>query len=64
MGQQGKALEFYMIAAHLTPKDILLWKRLARMSKEQGKYRQAIYCYTKGSFFFRKQLQTGLIRFV
>lgn len=36
-----------MIAAHLTPKDISLWKRLAQLSSEQGLVRQAIYCHTQ-----------------
>jgi general transcription factor 3C polypeptide 3 (transcription factor C subunit 4) len=31
-GDRDKALNFYMIAAHLTPKDIVLWKRLASWS--------------------------------
>lgn len=33
MKDPKKALEFYMIAAHLTPKDLLQWKRLAQMSR-------------------------------
>lgn len=36
-----------MIAAHLTPKDISLWKRLATMSTDQGQIRQAIYCFSQ-----------------
>lgn len=36
-----------MIAVHLTPKDISLWKRLAQLSTQQGLVRQAIYCYTQ-----------------
>jgi general transcription factor 3C polypeptide 3 (transcription factor C subunit 4) len=31
-GDREKALNFYMIAAHLTPKDIVLWTRLASWS--------------------------------
>lgn len=42
-----KALDFYMIAAHLTPRDISLWRRLANMSTDQGLIRQAVYCYTQ-----------------
>lgn len=42
-----KALDFYMITAHMTPKDIALWKRLAALSSEMGFMRQAIYCLTK-----------------
>lgn len=36
-----QALDFYMIAAHLTPKDVLLWKRLAALSSELGFWRSA-----------------------
>ena len=36
-----------MIAAHLTPKDLSLWKRLAQLSTEQGLIRQAVYCYSQ-----------------
>lgn len=32
MSDRKKALNFYMIAAHLTPKDSVLWKRLASWS--------------------------------
>ena len=47
MGEPRKALDFYMIAAHLTPKDITLWHRLATLSAELGFVRQAIYCLGK-----------------
>ncbi|EFJ49086.1 hypothetical protein VOLCADRAFT_90359 [Volvox carteri f. nagariensis] len=46
-GQPRKALDFFMIAAHLSPKDVALWKRLASMSTELGFYRQAVYCLSK-----------------
>lgn len=42
-----KALDFYMVAAHLTPKDLSLWHRLATLSTELGFVRQAIYCLGK-----------------
>jgi general transcription factor 3C polypeptide 3 (transcription factor C subunit 4) len=32
LGDRRKALNFYMIAAHLTPKDSSLWRRLAAWS--------------------------------
>jgi len=47
MGDLKRGLDFYMIAAHLTPKDLALWKRLAKLSSEQGNARQAIYCLSK-----------------
>ncbi|EFN59685.1 hypothetical protein CHLNCDRAFT_133218 [Chlorella variabilis] len=47
VGDVKKSLDFYMIAAHLTPKDISLWRRLAQLSADQGLVRQAIYCYTQ-----------------
>lgn len=46
-GDKKKALDLYMIAAHITPRDINLWKRLATMSSDQGLIRQAVYCYTQ-----------------
>lgn len=46
---QRKALDFYMIAVHLTPRDISLWRRLAALSTDLGFLRQAIYCLTKVS---------------
>jgi hypothetical protein len=39
-----QSLQFYMIAAHLTPRDIVLWRRLAQLSADQGFVTQAIYC--------------------
>ncbi|KAL6560554.1 hypothetical protein OROGR_004113 [Orobanche gracilis] len=47
MGDKKKALNFYMIAAHLTPKDCSLWKLLVARSIEQGDKRQANYCLNK-----------------
>ncbi|KAL4427748.1 hypothetical protein ABPG75_001837 [Micractinium tetrahymenae] len=47
IGDAKKSLDFYMIAAHLTPKDISLWKRLATLSTDQGQIRQAIYCFSQ-----------------
>ncbi len=47
LGRQRKALDFYMIAVHMTPSDVDLWRRLANLSTNLGFFRQAIYCYTK-----------------
>lgn len=47
LGDTRKALDFYMIAGHLPPKDVDLWRRLAAMSTQQGFTRQAIYCLNK-----------------
>ncbi|KAG8377210.1 hypothetical protein BUALT_Bualt08G0004500 [Buddleja alternifolia] len=47
MNDHKKALNFYMIAAHLTPKDASLWKLLVTRSIEQGDKRQANYCLNK-----------------
>ena len=49
LGRQRKALDFYMIAVHMTPADVDLWRRLANLSTNLGFFRQAIYCYTKVS---------------
>ncbi|KAK4390009.1 Transcription factor tau subunit sfc4 [Sesamum angolense] len=47
MNDEKRALNFYMIAAHLTPKDASLWKLLVTRSIEQGDKRQANYCLNK-----------------
>ena len=46
--QEGaKALDFLIIAAHLTPKDAGNWADLASRSRTQGKLKQAIYCLNR-----------------
>ncbi|CAN6445505.1 unnamed protein product [Victoria cruziana] len=47
IGDKKKALNFYMIAAHLTPQDAFLWKRLLDWSMELGNMGQVIYCLSK-----------------
>ncbi|XP_077231618.1 tetratricopeptide repeat (TPR)-containing protein [Tasmannia lanceolata] len=47
IGDKKKALNFYMIAAHLTPKDPSLWKLLVTWSIEQGNTGQVMYCLSK-----------------
>ncbi|XP_059631065.1 uncharacterized protein LOC132273957 isoform X2 [Cornus florida] len=47
IGDRKKALNFYMLAAHLTPKDPSLWKLLVTWSIEQGNTGQARYCLSK-----------------
>ncbi|XP_015952642.1 uncharacterized protein LOC107477182 [Arachis duranensis] len=42
-----RAMDFYMIAAHLTPKDSSRWKMLYDWSREQGDIGQASYCLSK-----------------
>ena len=39
-GEAGRALECFIIAAHLTAKDEELWSRLAEMSREQNNHQQ------------------------
>ena len=46
-GNPRKALDFFMIAAHMSPKDVGQWKRLAALSTELGFFRQAIYCLSR-----------------
>ena len=46
-GDPRRALNFFMIAVHLTPKDVHLWRRLAELSTQLGFLRQAIYCLCK-----------------
>lgn len=43
-GDHTKAMNFLMVAAHLTKKDPQIWKDAAVMSKSQGALRQAVYC--------------------
>ncbi|XP_052201303.1 uncharacterized protein LOC127807472 [Diospyros lotus] len=47
IGDKKKSLNFYMLAAHLTPKDSSLWKLLVNWSIEQGNVGQARYCLSK-----------------
>ncbi|EHA8590046.1 putative general transcription factor 3C polypeptide 3 [Cocos nucifera] len=46
-GDKKKALNFHMIAAHLTPKDPSLWKKLVAWSIEQKNVGQVRYCLSK-----------------
>ncbi|KAF9550321.1 transcription factor TFIIIC subunit tfc4, partial [Lunasporangiospora selenospora] len=43
LGNMDKALQLYLVAAHLTPKDGVLWKKLAGISRELGCNQQALY---------------------
>lgn len=45
--QPKKALEFYMLAALLTPKEAYQWRRVSEMSQKEGNLKQAIYCLTR-----------------
>ncbi|XP_059299491.1 uncharacterized protein LOC132052132 isoform X1 [Lycium ferocissimum] len=47
MGDKKRAMNFYMLAAHLSPKDASLWKLLVAWSIEQGNRRQTRYCLSK-----------------
>ncbi|XP_015118075.1 general transcription factor 3C polypeptide 3 [Diachasma alloeum] len=42
-----KALQFSLIAAHLSPKDAEQWTRLANLSMDSGNIKQAVTCLTK-----------------
>ncbi|KAH3743287.1 general transcription factor 3C polypeptide 3 [Pelomyxa schiedti] len=42
-----KALDAFMIAAHMMPKDIELWKRLMEMARDLGNKPLLLYCMTK-----------------
>ena len=46
-GNEEKAFQFALIAAHLAPQDAEEWGRLADMSLEQGDRRQAVACFRK-----------------
>lgn len=45
--QPEKAMQFQLIAAHLSPRDADLWVRLAQTSLASGNLRQALTCYSK-----------------
>lgn len=45
--QPEKALQFSLIAAHLSPRDANQWVKLAKNSLERGDIKQAITCYSK-----------------
>ncbi|KAL5703983.1 hypothetical protein ACHQM5_022467 [Ranunculus cassubicifolius] len=48
IGDEKKSMNFYMLAAHLAPKDHpSLWKRLYALSIKQQNIGQAIYCLSK-----------------
>ncbi|KAF9949323.1 transcription factor TFIIIC subunit tfc4 [Mortierella alpina] len=47
LGNIEKALQLFMVAAHLTPKDGALWKKLAVISKQRGYDQQALYCFSR-----------------
>ncbi|KAM3323972.1 general transcription factor 3C polypeptide 3 isoform X1 [Capsicum chacoense] len=47
MGDKKRAMNFYMLAAHLSPKDASLWKLLVAWSIEQGDRKQTRYCLSK-----------------
>ncbi|WPT10988.1 General transcription factor 3C polypeptide 3 [Picochlorum sp. SENEW3] len=43
-GDHTRAMNFLMVAAHLTKKESQIWKDAAVMSRSQGALRQAVYC--------------------
>jgi len=47
MGEYQKALDAALIAAHLTPRDVTIWKQLAVKSQEMNNVDLAIYCLSK-----------------
>ena len=44
IGEVTKATKLFMMAAHLSKKDVQQWKNLAQLSKRVGEKRQCIYC--------------------
>ena len=47
LGNKRKAVNFFMIAAHLSPKDSSLWERVAQTCEELHLNQQANYCLSK-----------------
>ena len=46
-GDTKRALDFYVIAAHLTPRDTDLWRRVALLSGKLRQYPLAIDCLSR-----------------
>ncbi|KAJ3162863.1 transcription factor TFIIIC subunit tfc4 [Geranomyces michiganensis] len=46
LGDADRALRTLMMAAHLAPKDGVLWNRLGDRSRKAGHNEQALYCFT------------------
>ncbi|KAI4356966.1 hypothetical protein L6164_000943 [Bauhinia variegata] len=62
LGDYKKAMDFYMIAAHLTPKDSSLWKLLFTWSIEQEDVGQASYCLSKAITADPKDIKLRVLR--
>ncbi|KAL5564861.1 hypothetical protein UlMin_028025 [Ulmus minor] len=62
VGDADKALGFYMLAAHLVPKDSSLWKKLISCSIEKGDIHQANYCLSKAIIADPKDIHLRLLR--
>lgn len=43
----SKAIEAYLLAAHMSKHDWGLWKRVGKMASESGELHHAIYCWTR-----------------
>ncbi|KAF4397088.1 hypothetical protein G4B88_008934 [Cannabis sativa] len=62
LGDKKRALGFYLLAAHLMPKDSSLWKMLVYWSIERGDIDQANYCLSKAITADPKDIQLRLHR--
>nr|XP_006815709.1 PREDICTED: general transcription factor 3C polypeptide 3-like [Saccoglossus kowalevskii] len=59
-GDIERSLQFSLIAAHLSPRDVEEWIKLAEMSLEQDNIKQAILCYSKDYIYcWRKMIRTS-----
>ena len=47
-GDNELALQYSLIAAHLSKPDVDEWLRLARISVQKERHKQAVVCYTRG----------------
>jgi general transcription factor 3C polypeptide 3 (transcription factor C subunit 4) len=45
--EKAKAIEAYLLAAHMSKRDWGLWKRVAKMASESGQHQHAIYCWSR-----------------
>lgn len=49
LGDQQKSFGAFLMAAHLSPKDAQLWKRLGQTSMKFNHVDQAIYCLNRAA---------------
>ncbi|KAA6383503.1 MAG: putative transcription factor IIIC-gamma subunit [Streblomastix strix] len=62
LGNAEKALEFYLVAAHMSPENVGLWLQLSELALRLGKKRDATYCLQQVLIRDPKNIEVGLRR--